>query len=213
MVVGNGNDATHFNVPEALFRRASKVLDEELEETGSNTLHLTDTAPVAFAEFLQWLYNGNCFVADSKEYYDHYHPGSKKFNIIVDLCILADKWHIPNLHNRCIKALARTGLSGFENGFEDLPSLSGRAYAATKPASPLRKFLAMMMNLDAIISNDEANCFHYIVSEYLAYDEDDVHWQAKCGDCYEELIRLAQHNVGRTSRQRSTFRSLPRSTS
>lgn len=190
--VGSGETRKAFHIPVILLVRVSDVLKEELNGVTS-TITLADISRAAFSEFLFWLYHQDsheAFGEATKSSYED--PTVDIVTCAVDLCILATKWKLIDLHNQCIEVLSEQDGGGF-----DAPDQAIRVYNNTEADSPLRLYVTMKIHeCNATYWESPASYFLDDIKGYLKYDANDATWSDRCEDYYSELFRLASYNEG-----------------
>ncbi|RDI84905.1 hypothetical protein Vi05172_g5033 [Venturia inaequalis] len=188
--VGSGEDQDIFHVPKVLLVRASDFLKKELDER-TVAISLTYISPIAFSEFLFWLYHQDtheAFGDATANFYDVYSTDYFT-SCVVDLCILASKWKLVDVHNRCI-----TILNDEATAESDAVDLAFKIYRNTKVDAPLRRYITMRLHMRN--TTDSSFEFSRDTYGYLEYDGNDPTWSYRCRDYYSELFRLGSFNEG-----------------
>lgn len=190
---GGGNQKT-FHVPEVLLVRISDVFKSKLKnqpDEPTSTIILAGTYPDAFAEFLFWLYNQDtheAFGGATASCYDDHKPGDF-ISCMVHLCILATKWKLVDLHNRCIEVLSEQ-----DPGYIDATDLAIQVYDNTEAEAPLRRYITMIIHVNNAAGSSVR--FFEDIQVYLKYDANDPTWSDRCKDYYNEVFRLGSYHEG-----------------
>jgi hypothetical protein len=146
----------------------------------------------AFASFLAFLYNGHVLSEAGKDN----DSNIRNAELSIDLCAIADKWRIPNLHNEAVKTLSNV-VNQLSN--DDTKTLANKAYMKVSESSPLCKYMTMRIAYNTFSAPKEFEVFIRDVDYYLRdkkqHPASEYERKRKCGDYHEELVNLVRHNV------------------
>ncbi|KAE9967564.1 hypothetical protein EG328_008095 [Venturia inaequalis] len=183
-----------FIVPEALLRRASKVLAGDLDKISgackspSGPSLRIETTPLAFGELLMFLYHGKVI-----DYcHGNYDDVDDLPKLLIDVCALAEKLDMPDLYNHALGVLYELY---FQIGSypEDLIELVHRAYAITPNKSTLRKLTMMFLARERLHGGIDAEDSHF-VQDIKGLLDAEANAEAKCAEYIEQLIKVALYN-------------------